>query len=194
MASDQPLLARLLRDAAAGDQRAFKRLYDRTSATIYALALKMTQTPALADDVVQEAYVQAWYRAADYHADRGSVLTWLGAIVRYRAIDALRRAQRTNTLVSADGDDDLPATSGASGSSDGPAQFAEADDDREFLHRCLERLSDSQRRSIRLAFFHGLTHVELASALTMPLGTIKSRLRRSLARLRDCLVELGWAA
>lgn len=188
----------LLQATARGDSKAFKRLYDETSPHLYAIALKMMREKALAEDVLQDAFVQIWHRARDYHTDRGAVLTWMTTIVRYRAIDLMRK-RRTGggreRLTPIDPDDaelDFPEaadTADADGSS--PLSSAIANEDSRRLERCMKRLSEEQKRSVALAFFHGLTHRELSECLAEPLGTIKSRLRRSLARLKECLTNLG---
>lgn len=158
------------------------------------------RSQSTADDVLQDAFVQVWHRAADYHSERGNVLAWLSAIVRYRAIDALRKQRHDAPIdgnwqtASADidaiatGDDDNDSPGGSAG----PLSSAMAADDSRFLKRCLSRLSDSQKQSVALAFFHGMTHQELSESLALPLGTIKSRLRRGLQRLKECLGELGF--
>ncbi len=192
------LLLRLQRETAAGNSRAFKTLYELTSPHVYPVAMKMMRSPDAAADVLQDAYVQVWHRAGDYHAERGSVMAWLSTIVRYRAIDALRKRRGEphghyesvleNTAT------DLQRLESANedrGDTAGPLGAAVADDEAQQLKRCMTRLSQAQKQSVALAFFHGMSHHELAKCLALPLGTIKSRLRRSLQRLRECLAELG---
>lgn len=193
-------LQKLLRSVAAGDAHAFRRLYDATSSQLYAVALKMLHRRTAADDALQDAFVQIWHRAGDYHAERGSVSTWMSSIVRYRAIDSLRRDRNDDSYDESEvnltctelqrldpGESDTGGTVGA-----GPMRNAIADDDSRFLKRCLARLSGAQLQCVTLAFFQGLTHAELADRQSLPLGTIKSRLRRSLKRLKECLAELGF--
>lgn len=187
---DNARLARWLGAAARGDTGAFQKLYDATSAYLFAVAIKLLNDNALAEDVLQEAYVQVWHRAADYHRDRGAVRTWLATIVRYRAIDLIRKrnTQRTN-VVDPSAIAELEQTRQPDDEDDAqPLATAMAVEDSRLLRGCLERLSDTQRHSVYLAFFHGLTHSELAQSLAEPLGTIKSRLRRSLTRLKKCLM------
>lgn len=195
-------LGRLLQASARGDRRSFRELYDATAGTLLAVALKMLRDRALAEDVLQDAYVQVWHRAAEYHADRGAVLTWLTTIVRYRAIDLMRR-RRTGTgsqavvpikteTIELD-DEERAKALGDDNEAPGPLRAAIASEESRRIKRCMERLSDSQQRSVYLAFFRGLTHVELAECLAEPLGTIKARLRRSLLKLRDCLGQNGEA-
>lgn len=195
--SSDSLLLTLLQRTAAGDERAFRALYDRTSPQLYALATKMMRTAEAAEDVLQDAFVQAWHRAGDYHAERGSVMAWLSSIVRYRAIDALRRRRNEARPASESLLEDTAAalqrleSPDEAGSGAGPLASAVADDEAHRLRLCLARLSQAQKQSVALAFFHGMSHHELARCLALPLGTIKSRLRRSLQRLRECLARLG---
>ncbi|MDJ0911888.1 MAG: sigma-70 family RNA polymerase sigma factor [Woeseiaceae bacterium] len=185
-------LLKLLSRTAAGDRRAFNRLYDKTSPYLFAIAIRMVHRRPAAEDVLQDAYVQVWHRAGDYHAQRGSVLGWMTALVRYRAIDLLRKNRNGTPF-----DEDAPIGAGRSPDSGNPddsaMMSAAASEDTDFLNECVSRLSGSQRQSIALAFFQGLTHAELAQRLTLPLGTIKSRLRRGLKRLKQCLDDLGYS-
>ena len=193
-------LKQLLRATAQGDGAAFRALYDETSPRLLAVAYTMMRDSSLAEDVLQDAFVQVWHRASEFHADRGSVLTWLTTIVRYRAIDLLRRrrhgglsgmSQPINVdpadidyLRSRDGEDYVDDSEA------GPLANAISSEENTNLRDCVERLSNSQQKSIALAFFRGFTHQELADCLAEPLGTIKSRLRRSLLRLKECLKTL----
>ena len=194
-------LTELLNESARGNQEAFRELYDETASYVFAIALKMLRDRALAEDVLQDVYVKVWHRASTYPADRGGVMTWLTSIVRYRAIDVLRKQRddgpdSTQRTAAPLGDRDLLAAFAADdaegGNESGPMASAMAADDSRFLRECIERLSASQAQSVSLAFFRGLTHHELSERLELPLGTIKSRLRRSLQRLKDCLGELGF--
>ncbi|MDX1405367.1 MAG: sigma-70 family RNA polymerase sigma factor [Woeseiaceae bacterium] len=194
-------LMQLLGATARGDTTSFKALYDATAPRLHAVALAMMSDKDLAEDVLQEAFVQVWHRAGEYHAERGSVLTWLTTIVRYRGIDMLRQRNHGGTsgrLPSVDVDPaDIDYLSGQSdadtgiGDQSGPLASAISSEENSLLRNCIDRLSGSQQRSIALAFFRGLTHQELAECLAEPLGTIKSRLRRSLSRLKECLESLG---
>jgi RNA polymerase sigma-70 factor (ECF subfamily) len=167
---------------------------------LHAVALALLRDSALAEDALQDAFVQAWHRAGEFHSDRGTVLTWLTTIVRYRAIDILRKRAKGGAPgnlqpVSVD-PLSLDFLQQGSGDSDddghrGPLANAIEREESVMLHDCLDRLSNSQQRSVALAFFRGFTHQELANCLAEPLGTIKSRLRRSLARLKDCLQTAG---
>ena len=194
-------LKQLLGATAHGDAIAFKSLYDRTSPRLHAVALTIMRDSDLAEDVLQDAFVQVWHRASDFHADRGSVLTWLTTIVRYRAIDLLRKRGRDRSSSTANPIDIDPAAidylqshtaeDDDDSAQPGPLASAITSEENSRLRDCVDRLSNNQQRSIALAFFRGFTHQELADCLAEPLGTIKSRLRRSLQRLKDCLETLG---
>ncbi len=198
-ATDNQSLARLLRDTAGGDAQAFERLYAITSPQLYAIALKMLRSSSTADDVLQDAFVQVWHRAGDYHTERGNVMAWLASIVRYRAIDVLRKNRHNTPLDGTAIEETTTAMQRFAESAEQnevdeaePMRSAMAVEDSDYIDQCMGRLSGSQKQSVALAFFHGLTHSELAECLAVPLGTIKSRLRRSLQRLRECLGELGY--
>ena len=184
-------LLRLLSATGAGDRRAFSRLYKETAPYLYAVAIRMVNRRAAAEDVLQDAFVQVWHRAGDYHAQRGSVIGWMTALVRYRAIDRLRKRQSAAPI----DEDTLTSAAGLLGSTsadDTAMSTAVASEDADYLNKCVARLSGSQRQSVALAFFRGLTHAELAPRLALPLGTVRSRLRRSLKRLKECLDDLGY--
>ena len=193
-------LGNLLRATAHGDAMAFKALYDRSAPRLHAVALTMMRDSELAEDVLQDAFVQIWHRAGDYHADRGSVLAWMTTIVRYRGIDLLRRRRQASQAAGSGQVSIDPAAmdnirEGGTGSElgsgqPGPLARAMSSEVNSLLRDCIKRLSSKQRHSIALAFFRGLTHQELADALAEPIGTIKSRLRRSLKRLKECLEPL----
>jgi len=178
-------LAPLVYRTALGDQRAFELLYQQTSSRLYGVALTLLRRRDLAEEVLQEAYVKIWHAAGTYQPDRGTVSTWLSTIVRRSAIDRLRR-QKNDTLASQEPEDwdvvdeDTPS----------PLQQLLDDADSKRLSRCLEHLDERQRESLRLAFFQGLTHSELALKLETPLGTVKAWIRRGLDKLKGCLHEV----
>ncbi len=183
----------LLQAVAQGDTQAFRHLYDESSPHLYAIAMQMMQVSSAASDVLQDAFVQIWHRAEDYHAERGTVMAWLTTIVRYRAIDMLRK-NRNDAPLDPETIDALTSQlgSGTENNPGGPFDEAISDERDQYLAECISRLSGSQKQSVALAFFHGMTHQELSTCLEMPLGTIKSRLRRSLSRLKTCLEKLGF--
>jgi RNA polymerase sigma-70 factor, ECF subfamily len=171
-------LQRLIRDSARRDRAAFAALYTETSAKLFAIALRILRQREWAEEVLQESFVAVWQRAGDYDPARGSAMGWLVTIVRHCAIDQLRRnAARPESRSEADVA--LP-TLAAAGSGDSGAELRA-------LQRCLDELDELPRRAILLAYCYGLTHDEVAARLGVPIGTVKSWLRRSLERLQKCL-------
>ncbi len=177
---DEMLL--LLRESARGNQKAFQYLYSKTSGRMYAVALRIMRRKDLADEVMQEAYVKIWHNASEYLSDRGAVLTWMVSILRYRAIDRLRKLKREIHMEDADNYQDQLIDN-----SEDPLQYIHQAGESKVLHGCLEELVDKQKQSIALAFFDGLTHEQLSAHLDAPLGTVKSWVRRGLKLLRQCL-------
>jgi RNA polymerase sigma-70 factor (ECF subfamily) len=175
--SDEALLERL---AAGTDERALSDLYDRYQAQMYGLALRITRDSALAQDAVQEAFVGVWRNAAKYASDRSSVRTWILSIAHHRAIDAIRRRRPTTELPEIEtGDPALTA----------PDVWGEVAQtlDRDTVDAALAGLPDAQREAIQLAYFEGLTQVEIADRTGAPLGTVKSRVRLGLLQMRRML-------
>jgi RNA polymerase sigma factor (sigma-70 family) len=170
-----------LERVAGGDHGAIEILYERYKSMAYALALRITGDPATAEDVVQDAFIGAWRNAARYEAGRGSVKTWLLAIVHHRAIDATRRRRPTTELP----DGDLPTPTSLTQ----PDVWAEVAGrlDRETVLAALGTLSDVQREALELGYFGGLTQQEIAARTGTPLGTVKSRMRLGLLALRRAL-------
>jgi RNA polymerase sigma-70 factor (ECF subfamily) len=161
---------------------AFEVLYDRHADAAVSLAYRICGQRTLTEDVVQEAFLSLWRSGARYDRNRGSVRSWALGIVHNRAIDALRRrAVRERGIVS---DDGLPERLAAPERTD--VEFARRDEARE-IREALERLPEEQSRVIELAYFGGLTHVEIASKLDMPIGTVKGRMRLGLAKMRMTL-------
>jgi RNA polymerase sigma factor (sigma-70 family) len=162
------------------DRRAFQRLYQLTSAKLFGICLRICGERQAAEDVLQDVYLIIWRRAGGYEPGRASPISWLATIARNRAID-WRRAKGvrpTNDLAEAD---QIP-----SGEASALDRLLQGEDDRK-LHLCLDSLDDPQRVAIRTAFFEGLTYAQLAERQAVPLGTMKSWVRRGLIRLRDCL-------
>jgi RNA polymerase sigma factor (sigma-70 family) len=185
-------LAGLLSRTALGDRAAFAQLYERTSGHLFAVLLRVQRDRALAEDLLQEVYVNVWRAAGGFDAMRSQPLTWLTSIARNRAIDSLRRTQTQPQLLSTtrevDDDDDSPdAVERAPDDSPGPLDLLDRACDERQLHRCMDGLSASQRQSLALAFYDGLSHAEVAEHLCQPLGTVKSWLRRALQTLKQCL-------
>ncbi len=174
-------LARALGQVATGDRAALKTVYDQTSGKIYGVIIRLVRDRERADDVMQDVYLKVWNRAGRYDPAKASVITWLCTIARNSAIDTLRRDKRIPIPVA---DDALPEPRDTDPLAD---QLLCAQEDYEKLRKCMEELNDDQRSSIRLAFFEGLTHSQLSEQLAVPLGTLKSWIRRGLSGLKACL-------
>ena len=175
-----------LRRLAAGDGDAAARLYDRHARAVYSLALRIVNDEGDAEDVVQEVFAQAWRQAARYDASRGVVAAWLLMMARSRAIDKLRSARARPDSRGVDDPraiDDMPAVV-----RDAPSRIIDAENAR-LAQRALAELPLLQRLVIELAYYEGLTQREIADRLEQPLGTVKSRLRLGLLKLRDALAE-----
>ena len=176
-ASERALVERM----AAGDGEALRELYDIHARAVYSLALRILRRQSDAEDVVQEVFVQAWRQAARYDAARGTVAGWLLVQARSRSIDRLRarqaRPERSEDERHADPPD----------SSVGPdIQIVRGEQARR-VRQALDDLPRLQRTALELAYFEGLTHVEIAEQLEQPLGTVKTRIRQGLLRLRQAL-------
>jgi RNA polymerase sigma-70 factor (ECF subfamily) len=166
---------------AAGELDALERLYERYGTMAYSIALRITNETTAAEDVVQEAFLGVWRNASRYAAGRGSVKTWLLAIVHHRAIDAIRRRRPTVEFPDPDGLTPAPLML--------PDVWSDVSSglDRETVASALAAIPGPQREALELAYFGGLTQVEIADRLGAPLGTIKSRMRLGLLALGRAL-------
>ena len=184
-------LGRLLSQSALGDRAAFKHLYELSSGHLYAVILRIQRDRDLAEDLLQEVYINAWKAAGSFDAQRAQPLTWLTHIARNKAIDSLRRAQsqpRFESVHHEHDDDDRPdLDQRLVDEAPGPAALLERASDARQLGQCMDGLSAQQRQSVALAFFDGLSHAEVAEQLRQPLGTVKSWVRRALMTLKGCL-------
>lgn len=181
--TDRDLIAR----AAAGDEDAVGTLYDRYGAVLYAVAYRVVGQRADAEEVVLEAFAQAWREAPKFDASRGSVPAWLTTIARSRALDLVRaRTRRDRITASAAAGDPDRAPAMGSWTGDPTARLDEGER-RQQVAAALDELSPPQRQAIELAFFEGLSHSEIAERLHEPLGTVKTRLRLGMQKLRDTL-------
>lgn len=175
-AEDAALLARIV----AKDEQAVEALYARYSGPLYSLAYQVTHAERFAQDVVQEVFVALWRDASRFDPSKGAVAPWLFSLARHKAIDLVRREANIRKR-----------------SADVDLELEEATDDvdhetwlrfrREKVHEAIATLTPVQREALELAFFQGLTHVEVAERLAIPLGTAKTRIRSALLRLRDVL-------
>jgi RNA polymerase sigma-70 factor (ECF subfamily) len=177
---DEALLALTSR----GDELALAELYDRYGRVAYGLALRILRDPALAEDAVQEAFLTVWRTAGSFVADRAKPSTWILTLVHRRAVDLVRREQRRRAapLDSVDVPD--------AGTPESHEEI-ELSDRRRAVQEALRQLPVEQREALELAYYAGLTQSELAERLSVPLGTIKSRMFTGLRRLRDLLGEAG---
>jgi RNA polymerase sigma-70 factor, ECF subfamily len=169
---------------ASGDSAALSSLYDAHSRAVYSLALRVVGDQADAEDVLQEVFTQAWRQASRFDVSRGSVAAWLLTMARTRAIDRLRARRARPDTASPIGDE---ALLGLSAPVVDPGEMLAAARDGERLRQALQELPFMQRIAIELAYFEGLTQSEIAERLEQPLGTVKTRIRVGLLKLRDSL-------
>ena len=188
-------LSRLLARAGLGDRAAFATLYERTSSHLFAVVLRINRDRAQAEDILQEVYVNVWRAARSFDAAQSQPLTWLTSIARNRAIDSLRRVQtqpqmqtQSGAASAIDGEDENVYDTVAD-ASPGPLDLLSRASEARVLDQCMEKLTALQRQSVALAFFHGLSHAEVAAHLRQPLGTVKSWVRRALMTLKTCLQD-----
>jgi RNA polymerase sigma-70 factor, ECF subfamily len=173
-------LAQLMARVAAGERAALRELYDATSAKLFAVCLRILSDREEAEDVLQEVYVTIWRRADRFDSARAGVMAWVATIARNRSIDRLRAR---GPMAHADQIEDHEI---ADGGVSAEALLVVAGEVRR-LHDCLSQLDDRTRDVIRTAFFDGVTYEALARRMDAPLGTVKSWIRRGLARLKSCL-------
>jgi RNA polymerase sigma factor (sigma-70 family) len=186
-------LSRLLARAGLGDRAAFATLYERTSSHLFAVVLRINRDRGQAEDILQEVYVNVWRAARSFDAAQSQPLTWLTSIARNRAIDSLRRVQtqpqmqtQSGAASALDGEEENVYDTVAD-ASPGPLDLLSRAAEARVLDQCMEKLTALQRQSVALAFFHGLSHAEVAAHLRQPLGTVKSWVRRALMTLKTCL-------
>jgi RNA polymerase sigma-70 factor (ECF subfamily) len=171
----------LLLLVALGDQDAFAALYDHIAAPVLGIVRSVVRNPAQSEEVSQEVLVEVWRKAARFRPDKGSALAWVLTIAHRRAVDRVRSAQAaTDREHKAALLEQTPAYD----------EVSEAVDhrlEREHVRRCLQALTQMQRESVVLAYYRGLNYREVAELLAVPLGTVKTRMRDGLIRMRDCL-------
>jgi RNA polymerase sigma-70 factor, ECF subfamily len=173
--------AELIRRVAAGDPASFEALYDRHAGAVFGMAVRVLRDPAQSEEVAQEVLVEAWRTAARFDPSLGSVRAWVVTMARRRAIDRVRSVE------SADAREARAAVADHTPEFDQVSEEVEARLEHERVRNCLEALTSTQRESIELAYFGGHTYREVAEQLNLPLGTVKTRLRDGLIRLRDCM-------
>ncbi len=170
---------------ATGDERAAATLYDRHAGLVLALALRITSDRGDAEDVVVESFAQAWEQAARYDATRSAVVSWLANIARSRALDLVRARGRREQRVAADSTV-VESTATPVEGDDVLSQLEQAERDAR-VAGALAVLPEPQRAAIELAFYEGLSHAEIADRIATPLGTVKTRIRMGMQKLRELL-------
>jgi RNA polymerase sigma-70 factor, ECF subfamily len=173
--------AELMRHVARGDEMAFERLYDLLIGPVYGAIRRIVRDPAQSEEVAQEVMVELWRTAARYSPERGSVMTFAMTLAHRRAVDRVRSAQAAS-----DREENVGRRE-ATRPFDEVAEQVTARFEQEQVRRCLGTLTELQRESVVLAYYGGRTYKEVGELLDTPLGTIKTRLRDGLIRLRDCL-------
>ena len=179
---------------ADGDIVALELLYDRYSTLVFSVSLRVLRDTHLAEDVVQEVFLRLWRQPTSYDPTRGRFISWLMSVTRNRSLDELRRV--TRRMRSEDPEDDEPGHEiAAVGHLDDPQAELMVAEARAAVRAAMMRLPHAQRRVIELAYFGGLTHVEIAERTGDPPGTVKTRVRLGMRKLRESLAEFsGWEA
>ncbi|MCT9089845.1 sigma-70 family RNA polymerase sigma factor [Streptomyces sp. ASQP_92] len=176
-----PDLPELLARAARGDEQAFSSVYDAVIHPVFGLVRSVLRDPAQSEEVAQEVLVDVWRTAARYEPERGGVMNWVLTLAHRRAVDRVRSAQASAER------ENKAALLARTPAFDEVSEEVETRLERESVRRCLRTLTELQRESVTLAYYRGLTYREVSELLSVPLGTIKTRLRDGLIRLRDCL-------
>lgn len=174
-------LSDLLHRAGLGDEEAFAEFYDATSARAYGLALRVVRNPAHAEEVTQEAYLDAWRSSTRYDAERGSAAGWLLTIVHRKAVDRIRSVEAATARDETWNRETEPVEH------DQTSEAAHASLEAARVRGAVATLTDVQRQAVELTYFGGYTHTEVATLLDVPLGTAKTRIRDGLIRLRDLM-------
>lgn len=178
-----PLNELLIRCGQDKDASAFRELYQLASPRLFALCKRMMRDEALAEDILQEAFVKIWNKASSFASGKGSAMTWMSTIVRNQALDKLRMAKSRPVLA----DEGEYETLDFASEELSPDSLKALSDDTQRLLECMEELKPEQRECIMSAFYYGHTHDELATQMDKPLGTVKAWIRRGLEQLRMCL-------
>lgn len=171
----------LLGQVARGDALAFERLYDLVAGPVYGVIRRVVRDPAQSEEVAQEVLVEVWRTATRFDPGRGGATTWILTMAHRRAVDRVRAAQAASDR------EQRVASRDQSPPYDDVVEQVEQRWEVQQVRRCLDTLTDLQRESVTLAYYNGYSHREVAAVLDVPLGTVKTRLRDGLIRLRDCL-------
>lgn len=179
--------ARLMEALGRGDVESLEALYDRYSALVFSVSLRVLHDAQLAEDVTQEVFLRLWRQPASFDPERGRFISWVMSVTRNRALDELRRVSRRSRSEDPDSEGSPIAGVATSDRLDDPVLGAELAEQREAVRAAMTRLPPEQRRAIELAYFSGLTQVEIASVTGDPLGTVKTRIRLGMRKLRENL-------
>jgi RNA polymerase sigma factor (sigma-70 family) len=182
-------LMQLIDRVAQRDEAALKSLYELTSGKLYGLAMRVVRHNEWAEDALQDTFLQIWRTAPDYRASLSPPMAWLGLIVRSRSLDQLRRRKAEREHLTDEIDDTMADT--LEGDSPNPMDTSLASQQAWALHQCLGKLENRQREVVSLAYLRDLSHGELATQLKLPLGTVKTWIRRGLDQLRTCLAHFA---
>nr|WP_202545491.1 ECF RNA polymerase sigma factor SigK [Streptomyces sp. SID5606] len=174
-------MQQLIREVALGDQDSFAAVYDAMAGSVLGVARAVLRDQAQSEEVAQEVLVEVWRTAPRYRPERGTVVNWILTLAHRRAVDRVRSVEAAAAR------DHKAALLDRTPEFDEVTEQVEARLEREQVRRCLRTLTDIQRQSVTLAYYRGLTYRQVAEALALPLGTVKTRLRDGLIRLRDCL-------
>lgn len=190
---DSAQLERLLARTAVRDREAFRHLYEACAPQLLGVALRLLRRRDLAEDVLQDAFTSVWHRADSYRPGASQPMTWLTSVVRNRALDVLRAEslRRAESLDAGDEEDDAPGSGALRDDRPNPLGLLEQAADALHLRRCLDDIDGPQRQCLALAYYHGLSHSELAEHLGSPIGSVKVWLRRGIDRMRRCMEHLA---
>ena len=164
-----------------GDRVAFQSLYEATSTKLFGLSLRILNRRDLAEEALQDAFVNIWHHAQNYRPEKAAVMTWMTSIVRNKCFDLLRAMPHESQLIDEQSLDDWASDDL------GPLEKATESSESKALLNCMSTLAPLQRQAIALSYFHGMAHEQLATHLVQPLGTVKTWIRRGLTALKSCL-------
>ncbi|MFJ3666167.1 sigma-70 family RNA polymerase sigma factor [Streptomyces sp. NPDC090106] len=179
--ASEPDLEELVGRVALGDEDAFASVYDAVAGSVLGVVRAVLRDQAQSEEVAQEVLVEVWRTAPRYRSDRGTVVNWILTLAHRRAVDRVRSVEAAAAR------DHKAALLERTPEFDEVTEQVEARLEREQVRRCLRTLTEIQRQAVTLAYYRGLTYRQVAEALSLPLGTVKTRLRDGLIRLRDCL-------
>ncbi len=183
---DEPDDLQLLERIAGKDKDALNALYSRYMTPVYSLSLHMLKQPSLAEEVTQDVFLNIWLKAESFNSGRGNPRSWIMSVTHHRVVDVIRSRRRSNVMTDPEGYDTLERLP-----SSGPSVESQVSQrlDRERIERALDTLPDNQREVIELAYFEGYSQSEMADLLGQPLGTIKTRVRLAMQKMKAAMQE-----